>query len=237
MGPYCLNLQNRSSDFYLMQADPVRKRMIVCHAPEEALGPMTSVIMTRLGYEMVRPDAFAKRRSRDASLRADMLLVDERRFEEVAGYESDCAERPIPIVLLTGKRGVNDADSRIVGAVKRPAGLHDLYVMVQQLFEDTPRSTPRIATQFRVRCEDRDRNWDGRVVSLSENGCLIRSPEVVSLGRQIHIEFTLPETGSLRLEAEAAYQLLPDTGFVFNAIAPVHRQSLERFVHQTILAA
>jgi hypothetical protein len=198
---------------------------------------MTNRILSRLGYRMLVPETFKRLQAEDPELKEDLLLVDERRWAGVLDSLSDREAHSIPIVLLTGKHGVVEADTRIVGAVKRPAGLHDLYRLLQQVFEDKPRSTPRVATQLRVRCEVGDRSWDGRVLSLSENGCLVRSPEAIALGQKVRIEFTLPETGSIRLHAEAAYQLLPDIGLVFTGVAPGHRETLERYVTDTILAA
>lgn len=216
---------------------PLWKRTIVCHAPKGALGPKTDVILSRLGYRMLLPETFSALQAENPDLKNDLFLVDERRMDEVVDSSAAGEGESTPIVLLTGKQGVSHSDTRIVGAVKRPAGLHDLYRLLQQIFEDKPRSTPRVPTQLRVRCELGDRNWDGRVLSLSENGCLVRSPQVIALGQKIQIEFTLPETGSIRLQAEAAYQLLPDIGLVFNGVAPGHRETLERFVTNSILAA
>ncbi len=214
---------------------PAWKRTIVYHAPLDAFGSKTDVILTRLGYRMLSPGAFEALRETHPSLAPDMLLVDERRLSDAMIQDEDASR--VPIVLLTGRQGATGADPRIVGAVKRPAGLHDLYRLMQQVFEDTPRSTPRIATQLRARCVQGDRDWCGRVLSLSENGCLIRSAEAIPLGQRLCLEFSLPQTGSLRLEAEAAYQLLPDVGLVFNALAPTERETLEHFVTQTILSA
>jgi len=211
--------------------------MIVCHAPVDALGPKTDLILSRLGYRMVLPETFERLRGEDPGVEADLMLVDERRLSEILESKGQGDGAPVPIVLLTGKQGVVETDPRIVGGVKRPAGLHDLYRLLQQVFEDKPRSTPRVATQIRVHCERGDRNWDGRVLSLSENGCLMRSPEAIPLGQRVRIEFSLPETGSIRLDAEAAYQLLPDVGLVFSGVAPGHREMLERFVTESILSA
>lgn len=200
------------------------------------MGPKTDVILSRLGYQMLLPETFSKMAAADPDLVADLLLVDERRLADTVADEGDDGETSTPIVLLTGKHGATGADLRIVGAVKRPAGLHDLYKLLQQLFEDTPRATPRIATQLLARCKEGDRNWDSRVLSLSENGCLLRSPEAIPLGRRIRLEFSLPHSGPVCLEAEATYQLLPDVGLVFNAIPADRRQSLERFVTESILS-
>ena len=220
-----------------MHEAPLWKRTIVHHGSRDALGPQTDVIMSRLGYRMVLPDTFARMCEENPMQRADLLLVDERRLGEVLADSEDAAGPVVPIVLLTGKHGAIDTDPRVVGAIKRPAGLHDLYRLVQQIFEDKPRSTPRIATQLSARCERGDRNWEGRVLSLSENGCLMRSTEAITLGQRIQLEFSLPGTGSICLDAEAAYQLLPDVGLVFSSVAPSHRKTLEQFVTQSILSA
>lgn len=209
-------------------------RLIVSHASQDAFAPKTQEILSRLGYEIVSPEDWEK--ADRGELRPDLLLIDERRLVEAEIYDGE-GEDSLPIVLLSGRHGATGADPRIVGAVKRPAGLHDLYRLVQQIFEDTPRSTPRIATQLRARCRAGDRIWEGRVLSLSENGCLLRSPETIPLGQQIQLGLTLPGAGEVSFEAEAAYQLLPDTGLVFNALSPAEREVLGRFVSQTLLAA
>ncbi|MBW2426705.1 MAG: PilZ domain-containing protein [Deltaproteobacteria bacterium] len=209
-------------------------RLIVFHASKDAFAPKTPEILSRLGYEIVSPEDWEQ--GDRAEVRPDLLLIDERRLVEAEIYDGE-GEDSLPIVLLSGRHGATGADPRIVGAVKRPAGLHDLYRLMQQIFEDTPRSTPRIATQLRARCRAGDRIWEGRVLSLSENGCLLRSPETILLGREIQLGLTLPGAGEVLLDAEAAYQLLPDTGLVFNALSPAEREVLGRFVSQTLLAA
>jgi hypothetical protein len=40
----------------------------------------------------------------------------------------------------------------------------------------------------------------------------------------------------MSLEAEASYQLLPDIGLVFSAVPPSQRETLERFVHDSLAA-
>lgn len=191
-------------------------------------------MLTRLGYRVLHPEDFEAAREVEPELSADLLLVDERQLPEITGEEEPGA-RSIPIILLCGRHGATGADTRIIGAVKRPAGIHDLYRLIQQVFEDTPRTTPRVATQLRARCESRGESWDGRVLSLSENGCLIRTSGALLLGERVHLELMLPRQDPISVEAEAAYQLLPDTGLVFHAVEPTQREALGRFVTQTIL--
>ena len=199
---------------------PAWKRTIIYHASSDALGPRTEVILSRLGYQMLLPETFRKLQEEHPSLRAELLVVDGA----------------LPIVLLTGKQGVTGDDPRIVGAAKRPAGLHDLYRLMQQVFEDYPRSTPRVATYLDATCESNSGSWKGRVLSLSENGCLIRSSEAILLGQKLRVELDLPRDGRVELVAEATYQLLPDTGLVFNALESSAREALVRYVTEAILA-
>ena len=209
---------------------PSWKRTIVYHAARDALGARTDSILSRLGYQMLLPETFEALRADHPALRADMLIVDERRLEAVdLGHD-------LPVVLLTGREGAPRDDDRFVGAVKRPAGLHDLYRLMQQVFEDVPRATPRVATQLRAQCRAQGSQWEGRVLSLSENGCLIRSSEAILLGQRIALDLELPGEAPIEVEAEATYQLLPDTGLVFSSLEADRRQAIGRFVADTILA-
>jgi len=209
-------------------------RSVLCDASSDAFAPKTREILGRLGYALVDPTEWEAHQRQRPEQRPDLLLLDDRRLGESEVYEED--GEPVPIVLLSGRQGATGADSRVVGAVKRPAGLHDLYRLMQQIFEETPRSTPRIATQLRARCGRGGREWDGRVLSLSENGCLLRSPEIIPLGQKIRLDLMLPRSGSVSLAAEAAYQLLPDVGLVFNQLSPAHRETLGSFVARALLA-
>ena len=197
---------------------------------------MTEVILSRLGYQILLPENLVALRSDNPELRPDLRLVDDRRFEDVPAATDSGGDGAIPIILLTGVGGSTIGDPRIVGATKRPAGLHDLYRLMQLVFEDIPRSTPRVATHLAARYEHRGVKRNGRVLSISENGCLIRSPEAILLGQRLQLEIVLPRSGPVTLEAEATYKLLPDTGLVFSSLASSSRENLARFVSETILS-
>ena len=214
---------------------PTRSRTIVYHASRDALGPKTQIILSHPGYPTLLPEEFEALRAEPPEVAAEMLVVDERRLDEAEAYRTD-GPGP-PTVLLTGNEGATGDDARIVGAVKRPAGLHDLDRLMQQVFEDVPRATPRVATQLRAICASGGAHWKGRVLPLSENGCLIRSPEAILLGQQVRLEFVLPRSQSIALEAEAADHLLPDAGLVWSAIDAGSREALVRFVTRTSLAS
>lgn len=208
------------------------RRVLVSHAAPTAFAPMTRPILARLGYAILEAEEFALELEADEYARPDLRIVDERQLAEV-GHEDPV----VPIVVLSGRLGVTGADPRIVAALRRPAGLHDLYRIVQQVLEDTPRSSPRVATHLRVRCEQPGRVWAATLLSLSENGCLVRSPEPLRLGARIGLRLELPCRGPLGLEGEVSYQLPPDVGIVFNAAPRSVREALAGFVRDALAGA
>jgi hypothetical protein len=201
------------------------QRLIVTHAAPEAFAPMARAILFKLGYRIVGPEEYPAIAAELGLERPHLRLVDERSLAEVEEEDP-----PVPIVVLCGRQGVTGADPRIAGAIRRPAGLHEIYRLVQQVLEDTPRSTPRVATHLGARCRQDGREWRGAVLSLSENGCLLRSPEPLLLGARIQLGFELPRRGSVEVDAEIAYQLVPDLGVVFNATSPGVREAIGSYI-------
>jgi hypothetical protein len=206
------------------------KHVLISHAGPEAYAPMTRVILAKLGYLILLPEEIA---SIDdlAGLRPLVRLLDERQFGEIPDDGDG-----IPIVLVTGRHGATGADARIAGAVMRPVGMHELYRLIQQLTEETPRSSPRVPTHLPARCKSEGKEWTSTMLSLSENGCLVRSPEPLPLGRRVDVSFALPGSGRLQLEAETAYQLLPDMGMIFHATRQSDREAIAAFVTNTLLS-
>jgi len=209
-----------------MEVRELPQRLLVTHAAPEAYAPMARAILSRLGYRIVEPDEYPAVAAELGLERPHLRLVDERSLADVEDEE----DPPVPIVVLCGRHGVTGADPRIVGAIRRPAGLHEIYRLVQQVLEDTPRSTPRVPTHLAARCKRDGREWRGAVLSLSENGCLLRSPEPLLLGSRIALGFELPRSGPVEVDAEIAYQLVPDLGVVFNATSPGVREAIGGFV-------
>lgn len=210
---------------------PARRRLVSYAAPH-ALAPMTRVMLGRLGYEILGPDRFAH--EADEYERPDCVLADERSLAELA----DDGGPPLPVIVLTGAQGVTGADPRIAGAIRRPAGLHELYRLLQAVLEETPRTTPRVPTHLPARCRRGDARgdaeWKVTLLSLSENGCLMRSPEPVRLGATLELGFELPGRGRLELLGEVAYQLLPDVGMVFSGAPARMRESLAAYVTEAL---
>jgi hypothetical protein len=184
-----------------------------------------------MGYPIIIAEEWADLPDRDRERTPDLRIVDERRLDEI---REDAGLSEVPIIVLSGRRGVSDADPRIVGAIARPAGLHEIYRLIQQTVEDTPRSTPRVATHLPARCRRGDREWRGAVLSLSESGCLLRTPEPLSLGSQIDLSFDLPRAGTIETQAEPAYQLVPDTGLIFHRTPAASREAILSFVEESL---
>ena len=210
-----------------MGLQPIHSRSVAVHAPPRAFVEHCEYTLSRLGYDLWRPDGSDV----DDERRPDLRIVEERQLAEVC---EEPGEDPLPIIVLTGRHGVTGADPRIVGAVARPAGLHDLYRLLQQFFEEKPRSTPRVATHIRAACQRHGRRWSGSVLSLSENGCLLRSSEVLPLGARVDLRFDLPSEGTIELRAETAYQLVPDLGLVFSAIPSQTRDAIASYVTRVL---
>jgi len=213
-----------------MNVEDIPRRILLTHAAPEAFTEMSRTILTKLGYALVTPEEFpacAETMGRDVP---DLRIVDERSLLAVPedGFPA------LPIIVLTGRHGVTGADPRIVGAIRRPAGMHDLYRLAQEVLEDSPRMTPRIPTHLRARCYRDGSEWTGAVLSLSESGCLLRSTEPQMLGSRFTLSFALPRAGTLELEAEVTYQLVPDLGMTFHATSPSDRKAISDFIDRSL---
>jgi hypothetical protein len=112
--------------------------------------------------------------------------------------------------------------------------MHELYRLIQEVLEETPRATPRAPTHLQAHCAWDGKEWTGTILSLSESGCLIRSTEPQMLGARFNLRFALPPMGSVELEADVAYQLIPELGLVFHATAPSQRAMIAEFIQRTL---
>lgn len=212
--------------------DAPARRLLVLHASPDAFSPLSRSILSRAGYRIVDVEDLDQLPPSLADRRPDLRLVDERRLGEVPD-DGDGAS--VPIVLLTGRHGVSGVDPRIVGAIARPAGIHELYRLVQTVLEERPRSMPRVATHLPARCRRDGREWTGSILTLSENGALLRCTEPLSLRTEVELEFSLPRAGHIITTAEVAYQVPPDLGLVFHSTPAVMRRAIADFVLESIL--
>ena len=218
-----------------MNTQPLPCRTAVAYASAENFAENTIRILARLGYDIVSPERFEALRDGpggDPDRQPDLFIVDESRLCELP--ESD-SSRDVPVVVVVRSDAALEGDSRVVASVKPPIGMHDLYRVLQLVLEDRPRATPRIRTELPGVCRRSGREWNATVVSLSENGCLLRSSEPVPLGSKLQLAFEVPGSGTVHIEAEMAYQLLPDLGLVFSSVAPRIREVVAHHVAESLL--
>jgi hypothetical protein len=206
-----------------------RRHLILSLARPEAYVPMTRSILGRIGYAIVSPSEWQTNADL-AGVSPGLCLVDERQL--TAGAELP----PVPLVVLCGKGPVEREDRRVVGVVAKPAGLHELYRLFQQALEPIARAHLRALTNLPVRLRRDGRAWHGALLSLSENGCLVRSAEPLELGTELEVGFELPRAGWIETKAETSYRLVPDTGLVFQATPPASRRAILSFVEELLAA-
>ena len=206
-----------------------KRRLILSLARPEAYVPLARAILGRMGYAIVSPEEW--KQSPALAVRSpELCIVDDRQLADLP------AEASTPLVLLCGKGQPAFADRRVVGAIARPAGLHELYRLFQQSLETVARSALRVPTNLPVRLRSAGREWQGSVLSLSENGCLVRSPEPMDLGAELEVAFELPRSGLIETRAETSYQLVPDTGLVFQATSAAQRRAIQNYVTENLAA-
>jgi hypothetical protein len=208
------------------------RHVILSVARPESFVPMARNILSNIGYAIVAPEEW-KGNAELAGRTPGLCIVDER---QLADLEPGADWAGTPLVALCGRGGAPLDDRRVVGVVARPAGLHELYRLFQQALEPIVRGHLRALTNLPVRLRRAEREWQGALLSLSENGCLVRSPEPLELGAQLDVAFELPRAGRIETQAETSYQLLPDTGLVFSATPPDVRRAIVSFVEELLAA-
>lgn len=210
-----------------------KRRLIVSLARPTAFVPLARAILGRMGYAIVPLEEW---QASPALAQSEPLLalVDDRSFAQLP--MGDPFAR-LPILLLTGRDAARIDDRRVLGAISQPAGLHELYRLLQQVLEPQPRGSLRVPTNLPARMRDGEHEWTGAVLSLSENGCLLRTPEPVPLGSAVEIAFELPRVGRIETRAEASYQLIPDFGLVFQSTPAASRHAIRSFVEEHLAAA
>jgi len=217
-----------------MTLQPLAQRLLASHARPDSFVEKTTAILGRLGYRMVDADRFVDQDARPGA--PELVIVDESRLDDLEPGGALAALADLQRIVLTTTHGLRrDEDARVVAAVHRPAGLHDLYRIIQQVFEDTPRTTPRVETELPVRCGRKGEAFEGALLSISENGGLLRCDAELPLGASFQMSLELPRIGELSVRAEAAYQLLPHVGVVFSGLAPRDRAAIGAFVTDALL--
>ena len=191
---------------------------------------MARPILAGMGYAIIPIEEWLED-PRLIAKRPELCIAEESRVEDVP-TDRDFAR--LPIITLTGRSGVTSGDPRVVGGIPAPAGLHELYRLLQQTLEVHPRSCLRVPTEIAARVKQKDREWTASLLSLSESGCLLRSTEPLAMATPMEIMFDLPRLGRVKTQAEPTYQFLPDTGVVFERTPPGHRRSIQIYVESQL---
>lgn len=210
-----------------------KRRVIVSLARPSAYVPLSRAILGRMGYAIVPLEewqGFPETAKREPGL----CLVEDRMLDQ---FPTDAPFDRLPVLLLSGRDSRETSDRRVIGAISQPAGLHELYRLLQQVLEPCPRGALRVPTNLQATLRGGARQWVGSMLSLSENGCLLRTPEPVPLGSQLEIAFELPRAGRIETRAEASYQLNPDLGIVFQSTPAASRHAIRSFVEEHLAAA
>jgi len=209
-------------------------QVLLSHAAPETYAPMTRLLLAKLGYLILSPEELASIDGGEA-FRPVLLLLDESQLSS-----APAVDHAVPILMVTSKDkdrepGEAVGDSRVAGVVRCPVQSEDLFRLIQQLTERTPRSTPRVDCEFDVRCRQGDREWSGVLASISEKGGLLRRPELPELGSRLVLSFELPGIRRLKLSAETAYYDLQGAGVVFCEPSESDRAAIAGFVRQRLL--
>lgn len=189
-------------------------------AGQRAYAPNVQRALTRLGYVVVEVDTH-----RDGPA-PDLRIADDRNPDSLPTTAQDPRT---PIVLLTGSAGWVQ-DPRVVGRVRRPAGLGDLYRVVQQALETHPRLAPRVATELQARIVRRDQGWPSAIMTLSERGCMAYTTDVLMQGDRVHLHFTLPGFGLIDICARVVWSRDQGAGLVFTDATHTFCAAIDEYV-------
>jgi hypothetical protein len=204
-----------------MQLERAQERCrIDSHVGQLAFAPNVRKAMGRLGYNLVDVAAH------DTARPPDLRIVDDRDPE---GLASSALDPRTPIVLLTGSSG-STHDPRVVGRVRRPARLADLYRVVQQAVEPHPRSAPRVDTKLTARIMQGDQAWAGVIMTLSERGCMAQTKGALVQGERIQLHFTLTDSGKMDIGARAVWTRGQCAGLVFTDADHDSRGAIDHYV-------
>ncbi|MEB2345058.1 MAG: PilZ domain-containing protein [Deltaproteobacteria bacterium] len=194
---------------------------IASHAADSDYAPTSRVLLWKLGYALLPPE--------EAGSPALRVVRDDR-LDEVPAPTAE------PIILLTRARKAKPADPRVVGSVRRPAGLHELYRLFQAATEAHPRAVPRVPCSLAARATvpDDGQRFELRITSLSENGCLVSGERLPALDARLALEIEMPWGERLGGPAVAAYEQGDQLGLVFHDIRLAERKKLVKAVRQLL---
>jgi hypothetical protein len=199
---------------------PGYSRQIKVHVPWWDFAPGVWTALERLGYELV-----PARRSAEAPV---ARIVAAGRLSELS------TEATVPIILIGEPQSQGGDDPRVIGVVRPPAELLDLYPLLQSALEEHPRAAPRIPTSLPARSLREGVDTPGAILSLSEKGCLLRSASSLPGYGSLHLQFMLPDQGVIYTRAEPRHQAGNESGLAFQRLAAASRTAIARFVTRSL---
>jgi hypothetical protein len=198
-------------------------RRIDVRVPSRDFSDGVEMALDRLGYELLR-----------ASNRGEAPDV---RFVAAGRLSRLPAEAIEPVVLFGGLRSKDAEDPRVIGIVERPAGLDELYRLLQSGLETTPRAVPRITASIPARSLREGIDAPGAIMSLSEKGCLLRSTVKLPGEGALKLQFTLPGRGLIDTWAEPRSDAGRELGLVFDDLPDATRFAIADYVTTSLTAA
>ena len=195
---------------------PGYSRRIEVRVPSRDFSAGVPTALGRLGYELVP--------ARGRAAAPDARLVAAGRLSRLS------AEATAPVILFGGPRSRDADDPRVIGTVARPAGLLDLYPLLQAALEAHPRAVPRIPTSLPARSLREGSDTPGAILSLSERGCLLRSASSLPGDGFLHLQFTLPDQGLIYTRAEPRHHVGNESGLEFESLPESSRAAISEFV-------
>jgi hypothetical protein len=198
------------------------KRRVASYATESDYAPFARSLLWKLGYAVLPPEELE---------RAEARIVREDRLAEVAALP------PLPLILLTDRRPPECGDSRVTGSVRRPAGVHPLYRLLQVALEENPRGVPRVEVSLPARATRGAQGFELVVRSISENGCLLGGPKLPPLDGEIELGIELPWGEKIEVTALVSYAQGGDVGAVFQAMTLAAQQRNAKLVTRLLRQA
>lgn len=195
------------------------KRRVASYAAEADYAPFARAMLWKLGYAVLPPQELG-----DAELR----IVREDRLAEVTQLPSR------PLILLTDRRQPEIGDARVSGTVRRPAGVHALYRLLQAALEEHPRNVPRVTVSLPARASSAAHHFELVVRSLSESGCLLAGPKLPLLDTPMDLDIEFPWGEKIRVAAVVAYEQAGNAGALFQQTTLATRLRLGKLVERLL---
>lgn len=194
-------------------------RRIEVRVPSRDFADGVWTALEQLGYELVPVSARAGA--------PDLRIVASGRLGRLSADATD-------VIVFGGSRSRYRDNPRVVGIVRPPARLLDLYVLLQDALETHPRAAPRIPTSLPARSLRGGADSAGAIVSLSERGCRVRIAESLPGDGSLRLQFALPSGGLINTWAEQRYKAGNEIGLAFENLSENFRSAISEFVTQSL---